>query len=293
MVFSEKLESTGDLHFAVFTLFEKCIGFLSKILKENGVCILLIKGSEATRKILRIETTPENYTDLDIMIIPLDNVPMKNISQNIAIYIKYVVSSISNEEISYFLPDNYNIVKVSLRMDGKFRAILDIDYNYIDISSYMKDLYADMVIKKEKDSFELWYICLNLYSILKEKMYYIVKYTNYPFLLKAVSNCKPGRNDPNVFYLNKTSIQLNNILEIMIKDRNETIQKKPKLKPLKKDEILDRYWREVFEANYTENPQMYVPNPFMIEQYISRNIVIDNFVITYPDNRFSIIIPKN
>ena len=290
---SLQLESTKDLNFMLFTLFEKCIGFLSKLFKENDVCILLIKGSEATRKILRIETTHENYTDLDIMIIPLNTIPLKNIAQYVAIYIKYVVSSISNQEISYFLPDNYNIVKISSRINGKFRAILDIDYNYNGISTYIKDLYSDMVIKKELGTFELWYICLNLYSILKEKMYYIVKYTNYPFLLQAVNNCQPGRNDQNVFYLNKTSLQLNNILEIMIKDRNETIKKKPKLKPLKKDEILYRYWSEVFEANYTENPQIYVPDPYMIEHYISRNTVIDNFVMTYPDTRFSIIIPKN
>jgi len=324
--FSGKFEPTlpdDIVNFELFSLFEKCIGFLSKLFYEKTLCLLLIKGSEATRKILRIETTPENYTDLDIMIVPLktNGVLLKTISKNIAVYIKYVATSISRRDISYILPDNYKIVKVSARQTNrKFKAILDIDYNYDELLPYIKELYSnENVVMQEGGigSFVLSYNCLGLRSILKEKMYYIVKYTNYSFLQEAVSRSTPTRNDPNVYYLNKTSSQLNKILEIMVKGREENIKKKTELKKEKlekkklentgevigespeislksktKEYIMSEYWEDVIQANLRENDRLYIPEPFLLGLYITRN---DNlsFIMVYPDSKVSITIPKN
>lgn len=286
---------------------------------------MLIKGSEATRKILRIETTPENYTDLDIMIVPLNtkDISLKTISKNIAVYIKYVATSISSRGISYILPDNYKIVKVSARQStGRWKAILDIDYNYDELLPYIKELYSNknVVIKEDRiGPVELSYNCLGLRSILKEKMYYIVKYTNYPFLLEAVSRSTPARNDPNVYYLNKTSSQLNQILEIMVKGREENIKKKTELKKEKiekkklentdepigeseeislksktKEDIMSEYWEDVIQANLRENDRLHIPDPFILGLYITRNENLP-FIMVYPDprGRVSITIPKN
>ena len=330
--FSGKFEQTlpdDIVNFELFSLFEKCIGFLSKLFYEKTLCLLLIKGSEATRKILRIETTPENYTDLDIMIVPLDTkeVSLKTISKNIAVYIKYVATSISSRGISYILPDNYKIVKVSARQtNGKFKAILDIDYNYDELLPYIKELYSNENVVMQEGGigpFELSYNCLGLRSILKEKMYYIVKYTNYPFLKEAVSLSTPKRNDPNVYYLNKTSSQLNQILEIMVKGREENIKKKTELKkeklekkklentgeqiyeseaislkPKTKEGIMSEYWEDVIQANLRENVRLHIPDPFVLGLYITRDENRDEkqpFTIHYPDprGRLSIAIPKN
>jgi hypothetical protein len=326
--FSGKFEPTlpdDIVNFELFSLFEKCIGFLSKLFYEKTLCLLLIKGSEATRKILRIETTPDNYTDLDIMIVPLNttDVSLKTISKNIAVYIKYVSTSISRRGISYILPDNYKIVKVSARQStGRLKAILDIDYNYDELLPYIKELYSNknIVIKEDRiGPVELSYNCLGLRSILKEKMYYIVKYTNYPFLLEAVSRSTPARNDPNVYYLNKTSSQLNQILEIMVKGREENIKKKTELKKEKlekkklektdevigespeislksktKEDIMSEYWEDVIQANLRENDRLHIPEPFVLGLYITRNENL-SFIMVYPDSRgrVSITIPKN
>ena len=339
--FSGKFEQTLPdylVNFELFSLFEKCIGFLSKLFYEKNLCSLLIKGSEATRKILRIETTPENYTDLDIMIVPLETngVSLKTIAKNIAVYIKYVATTISRRGISYILPDNYKIVKVSSRQTtGRLKAILDIDYNYDELLPYIKELYSNknIVIKEDKiGPFELSYNCLGLRSILKEKMYYIVKYTNYPFLLQAVSRSipalydttkrnliTPARNDPNVYYLNKTSSQLNQILETMVKGREENIKKKTELKKEKlekkklekmdeqideseeislksktKEGIMSEYWEDVIQANRRENDSLHIPDPFVLALYITRNENLP-FIMVYPDprGRVSIAIPKN
>ncbi len=326
--FSGKFEPTlpdDIVNFELFSLFEKCIGFLSKLFYEKTFCLLLIKGSEATRKILRIETTPENYTDLDIMIVPLNtkDISLKTISKNIAVYIKYVATSISSRGISYILPDNYKIVKVSARQStGRWKAILDIDYNYDELLPYIKELYSNknVVIKEDRiGPVELSYNCLGLRSILKEKMYYIVKYTNYPFLLEAVSRSTPARNDPNVYYLNKTSSQLNQILEIMVKGREENIKKKTELKKEKiekkklentdepigeseeislksktKEDIMSEYWEDVIQANLRENDRLHIPDPFILGLYITRNENLP-FIMVYPDprGRVSITIPKN
>ena len=207
-------------------LLEIWISILSNVFFNKNICMLLIKGGKAAQYV-----TDKNITnDIDIVIIPFQPSSSdfivrigKNISQ-------FLVWACSTESHSPFSVLGFNdsvptikksIIKLSIKTaESSYLALLDISVGFNHFSPFIQWLYNNSMEKTVFfiDSIKMngMFIYQNLYHLIMEKIYYVIKYSSPTEII----------NMENTRFLRKSHPSLNNLL---VKASIITSTKKEKL----------------------------------------------------------------
>jgi hypothetical protein len=236
------------------------LGILSNILSRKSICTLLVKGGKAiqhslqTKKVKkgRKELDPYITNDIDVVIIPMfytDSTTILKIGQNISRFLQWACTYEGYPPILSILQFNddqpilnKSIIKISIKPERQgFLPLLDLGIGYYEFSPFIKWLYNE---PSEKTHFfisdlnlEGTFMYQHLFSLIMEKMYYIIKYYSSSETIDPL----------NIQFLRKSHETLNKLL---IQASMKTMTKK--------DSILNDYVSFIidFMQKYEELPKM-------------------------------------
>jgi hypothetical protein len=258
------------------------IGYLSRILYYSKTCVLLLKGGKA----LQFHSPNMPSDDIDILIMPygdnheiteLPNSKIEKIGKMIVQFILWITSwdnktlswnklfsakyraldtsSIPhgpNHELMKKELDSAKIIKLSIVTGTGYFAISDIGMGYNSLPNYIKHIISRFEMR-QSDKYLFCYPGKE--TIIKEKLYYILKY---------LYEC----NSPNAFFRDKAFYTLNEFLK-NIKDtkkaRNKSIEECLKsldifIEDKHKNDILNAVTQGVFLSKwmiYNEQTNQY------------------------------------
>jgi hypothetical protein len=239
-------------------LFEIWISILSNVFFNKNICMLLIKGGKAAQYV-----TDKNITnDIDLVIIPFQPSPsdfIVRIGKNISQFLVWACSTESHSPFSVLgfndsVPTtNKSIIKLSIKTaESSYLALLDISVGFNHFSPFIQWLYNNSMEKTVFfiDSIKIngMFIYQNLYHLIMEKIYYVIKYSSPTEII----------NMENTRFLRKSHPSLNNLL---VKASIITSTKKEKLIEDYLTFILD------FISKYENYSRV---------EYLDKSVLIDN-----------------
>lgn len=212
-----KISDAYKSHYTQICLIVTWIGILSNALYNKSICCLLIKGGKAIQHALKKRIAEYESSDIDIVIVPMGNSNsdvLLKMGQNISRFLQWACTyehSVPFFSVLQFDDDqpilHKSIIKISIKPENQgYLALLDIGIGYHELSPFIKWLYSH---QNEQTEFYIEFIKMegkfiyqNLYDIVMEKMYYIIKYSSPEEII----------NVDNIRFLRKSHDSLNILL---------------------------------------------------------------------------------